>query len=122
MSAGEEFGAESVCIGSDLFDLDCGPVLAGVFKAIFEGLHVHMATDKLKAFNAIRELDFANGNAAFTLLGGQLSDRFDAKRIFLAGLGIFGLASLLAAVAGRLQQQCKRFSRRGRGGPGRRAL
>jgi EmrB/QacA subfamily drug resistance transporter len=37
--------------------------------------------------------------AAFTLLGGQLSDRFDAKRIFLAGLSVFGLASLLAAIA-----------------------
>ena len=37
--------------------------------------------------------------AAFTLLGGQLSDRWDAKRSFLAGLAVFAAASLIAAVA-----------------------
>ncbi len=37
--------------------------------------------------------------AAFTLLGGQLSDRWDAKRSFLVGLAVFALASLIAAVA-----------------------
>lgn len=37
--------------------------------------------------------------AAFTLLGGQLSDRYDAKRIFVVGLAIFAAASLVAAIA-----------------------
>lgn len=37
--------------------------------------------------------------AAFTLLGGQLTDRWDAKRSFLAGLAVFAAASLIAAVA-----------------------
>lgn len=37
--------------------------------------------------------------AAFQLLGGQLSDRFDARRLFELGLVVFGLGSVLAAVA-----------------------
>ena len=37
--------------------------------------------------------------AAFQLLGGQLSDRFDAKRMFLIGLGVFAVASAIAGGA-----------------------
>lgn len=37
--------------------------------------------------------------AAFQLLGGQLSDRFDAKRMFLIGLGVFAGASAIAGGA-----------------------
>ncbi len=37
--------------------------------------------------------------AALQLLGGQLSDRFDARRMFVAGLVVFGVASMIAAVA-----------------------
>lgn len=37
--------------------------------------------------------------AAFSLLGGQSSDRFDARRVFLGGLGAFAAASLVAGLA-----------------------
>jgi EmrB/QacA subfamily drug resistance transporter len=37
--------------------------------------------------------------AALILLGGKLGDRFGRKRIFLVGLGIFTLASMLCALA-----------------------
>ena len=37
--------------------------------------------------------------AGLQLLGGQLSDRFDARRLFVLGLAVFGLASMLSAVA-----------------------
>ena len=37
--------------------------------------------------------------AGLQLLGGQLSDRFDARRLFALGLAVFGVASVLAAIA-----------------------
>jgi MFS family permease len=37
--------------------------------------------------------------SSFILLGGSLGDRFGRKRIFLLGVGIFAVASLLCAVA-----------------------
>ena len=37
--------------------------------------------------------------AALQLLGGKLSDRLDARRLFVAGLVVFGAASVVAAVA-----------------------
>ena len=37
--------------------------------------------------------------AALQLLGGQLSDRFDARRLFVAGLAVFAVASMVAAIA-----------------------
>ncbi|MEM7288164.1 MAG: MFS transporter [Actinomycetota bacterium] len=37
--------------------------------------------------------------AALQLLGGQLSDRFDARRLFVLGLAVFGAASLISAIA-----------------------
>jgi MFS family permease len=38
--------------------------------------------------------------AGSLLLGGRLSDRFERRRLYQIGLGIFGFGSLLAAVAG----------------------
>jgi predicted MFS family arabinose efflux permease len=38
--------------------------------------------------------------AAFILTSGSLADRFGRKRVFIAGLGVFTLASLLCAAAG----------------------
>lgn len=59
------------------------------------GIALHLAPDTLQFVASA----FLTSYAGFLLLGGQWTDSFGARRIFLCGVTVFGLGSLGAALA-----------------------
>lgn len=81
-------------------------ILVANFMSLFDSFVVNVAVPSLKADlhtgQAALELiigGYAFAYASFLITGGRLGDRFSYRRIFLAGMGAFTMASALCGLA-----------------------